>query len=539
MPIQLDVPDYGPVVVRLFRNWGYMADQALFGYVLLACGLVGLVVQCALIALVLRRKREIQRVLGSPDPSSELLRRAYSAWPEVCAALLLASPVIVEGLSLFVRIRMVAASLQPVDPSQTASLLSLGIKERHYGPVLASMMVAIQAVPAAVMIALGTFYRLKLRGVLTSLGLEKRRSGHRPPSSGVAEAFRKHPCPGARFFLLVALGAGGALLAFWLIIAGFAARLIEVFSSLAAVSPDQKLELLMLGFAEAEQLMHERLVVVAGFTALLSVATFVYLHFFSVTTKRHRIAPELSRWPSVSNRQYATVLGSCLAGTLLCLGLAWPIYQEKTLAPPKGSFESYPESDIDDPTIDGPDRLERSPVLQVEIWDKETNQAVVTFDGTRGYEQRVAEEAIRYKESWQQADPETQFPGLVTLRCDKQVRLGQLLPYLRALSNAGYKTVQLTFVRTEMVERPLLGRFPRQLVTAARLELVHTLPPGLRVERAEQFDRHSLPRAGRFGLAIFQDSRYETLARAVVAARRRGKRVLMAVGEQKLDVPLE
>jgi len=55
--------------------------------------------------------------------------------------------------------------------------------------------------------------------------------------------------------------------------------------------------------------------------APLSISTFVYLHFFSAAARRHRIAPELPRWPAVSGRRYVTTLIFCLAGAALSLTL--------------------------------------------------------------------------------------------------------------------------------------------------------------------------------------------------------------------------
>jgi len=508
-------------------DWSYMADQALYGFATLGSGLGGALVQCALLAVVIHRRHHVQRVLSLEDPGSDLVRRWFHVWPELLSASLLLVPLIIEGASLAVRVESVQAALQPIDPSGPATLLSAGVKERLYGPVLASMMIGIQALPAALTLALGTHYRLRLRGALLGRGAGE--SG--PMGEAAQRAYREHPCPGLGFFLALGAAAGATLVWFFASVTEYAKGCVELCAAVVGVPPVQKLQLLMAGFDELEEQVLGRLFLVGGAAVITAATAFVYLHFFSAAPARHRHAPQLPRWPALSRRGYITALALCLGGAALCALLARPMYLERHTPPPLRSaardmFMFMPDMNL--PALNGPDGLERSPVLRVTA--PAGLEPYVTFNGVEAFERRLAKEAQRRRKSWRRFNPKEPFPGLVALVCSKKAQLAPVISPLRVLWRAGYRTVQLTFVKTETVHRPLLGSFPNHIGSAARVHLAPTPPPGCSLQSPEDLDTGSLPRDGKVCLRLDPDTRYTALAQAAVAARRTGSRVWIDIG---------
>lgn len=168
------------------------------------------------------------------------------------------------------------------------------------------------------------------------------------------------------------------------------------------------------------------------------------------------------------------------------------------------------------PALEGPDAVERAPVVQVFRDGLRLDERVVTRDELR-------DALVTLRSNYRLLHPEDGFVGQVVFVGDAALPVSQVLSVFKDLAATGYPHPLLTFTRPETLQRPVFGPLRRVLSSAARLSLVD----GYDVEARDD------PKGGAQGTLVrAQDFQtYDALARRVVDLRRAGQQVVINVGK--------
>jgi hypothetical protein len=342
--------------------------------------------------------------------------------------------------------------------------------------------------------------RLRTAGLLRAASL----AAERPD---VADAWARHPGPHPG--LLVA--AIGALAAFGVaptLRAGFAAlsATIAGFTALARVEPQGKVALMDRTLNDAAGAMEA-----ARTTEVVGLALGIVIAVVLVLLKsplRGRIRA-LGR-PDSTLRSDEGI--SWLAAVLVAAGLALTVAtspfrrENETPWPPPAREGDALTAGIDTPSLEGPDALERAPVLTV-------TATLTALDGPEVAPDQLRRTLSTLLSNYQLLHPDSEFGGQVILLCTPDAPAASVASALGIAADAGYPHATLAFLRKEIVDRPLFGRLERNHNSGAAFTTVAGTP---------------LP-AGTVGIGSDAHSTCGDLAREVVAARRRGAKVALVV----------
>lgn len=162
------------------------------------------------------------------------------------------------------------------------------------------------------------------------------------------------------------------------------------------------------------------------------------------------------------------------------------------------------------PTLDGPDPVDRAPVVQVTL-------AGTLLDG-RPIDVPVLQQALANLKSQQQrSGPQAPFRGETVVVCSPEVPALQLAPTLNAVAGVGYRRPTFAFSRRETYRRLLFQRVERTVTTGARVQLI---------------DAPADAGAGHVVLKVRQAGTCAQLAEQIVAARRGGSEVALVSGSR-------
>jgi hypothetical protein len=194
-----------------------------------------------------------------------------------------------------------------------------------------------------------------------------------------------------------------------------------------------------------------------------------------------------------------------LATAGVATALAVPLRRENAVPwPPPSSAGDLLLIEAETPALEGPDAIERAPVI---VLDRD-----LVLDGQAMDPGELEQVLAVLRNNYHLLHPGGEFNGLVLLVCAPAVTGTRVREVLQAVHVAGYRQTLLTFIRIEQHQRPTLGTLKRNRTTSARVQLVQqggALPPGSR--------------------AITLDGRenYAELARRAVEGRREGAPVAL------------
>jgi hypothetical protein len=453
-----------------------------------------------------QRQREHVDVARGLDWKSLATMKAPSIWAEIVAAVAPLAVVfdVVHSVHTCRGVILEAVSVRPHDVGERARALSLAIAEEQnvipMGIFLAALVVAL-ACPAA---ALATSVRLRVQGFRHASDL-----ANRDPAS--AAIWVRHPGP--RPDLLIAAVASFLVLGLGPVAASaYYASLVRIqaFAALSDLDPSVKISRLH------DVLLACRTILEKGFTiscvgVFLATALAAALTWrFSATHSRRRLlGPEQGDLPSSRSKIGAIIRVTAafvVAGLLFVVAL--PLHLENREPwPPFGNGGPELLLKTTTPALDGPDPVERAPVLEVIEGGTRVNGQLLPLIQTREALETLRSNAARL---W----PDVPFNGSVILVCEPQIGSPRLAEAFTIAVRAGYPNATFIFIRNVVARRPLLGTLSRNRTSGANVTLI---------ERPEQ----SEPGAVVLRLADFQTC--AALAERVVDLRQHGMSVAVAV----------
>lgn len=239
---------------------------------------------------------------------------------------------------------------------------------------------------------------------------------------------------------------------------GFVHALTGAFQAVATADPAEKKDLLLAATAEAQGRFDTWILSALALGAIAGL--------FAMVAAARRYAADLPGRDEVGGGASTGGAPSSGAAALLAvLGIAGiatsvPALREaQVVLPPSARLPVPPH--LETPALAGPDRLRRAPVISLDGAGRLTLEGFAlesaSLLGPKLEELRRVEAMIRPS-----AAPTT---GL-TLAVDGRARGAQLRELLVALSAEGYADLQLVFVSSEELARPLLGSTTVTEVTA-------------------------------------------------------------------------
>jgi hypothetical protein len=413
-------------------------------------------------------------------------------------------PLVVLGILVAAvqesRDTIMRAATVPGDPAEKATLLSQGfsgtINALSYGSLPIMLLVALGGVAAPLAVAA----RLRARGLARAVVLAPA-----APDGAVAWAQHPGPDPGAlvgTVLAFLALGLGPILRSALVVIA---AR-VKFFGAILDADPGLKAQLFLQHLDESAAQMKQGLVMAR---VGLAVATAVALLLTIAGSPRRARARILGRAEEASGNG-AVVLGVVflvLAGA--AIAAARPLQRENDLPWPPVDPKAVPVAvDTETPAFDGPDVVERAPILVVSAGGLELDgrpMELATLGQTLG----------TLHSNYLLLHPgQDTFNGILLVACTPETTGARLLPVLSQALQGGYDRPMLLFVRRQATERPLLGPRSRTLASGAAFNLVTA------ATRAEEgstiLDRNQLTTCRDLGTRL-------------VALRRQGKNVALVM----------
>jgi len=439
------------------------------GWVLVAGGAVAMVVSLVVAYEARGRRKLCQRLAdalqagaaGADMPRfSPLLELAGGA----ALALVPALTVLVVSLSRAVLLD----GLTMAEPEQRATALATGIYGQLNGLAMGCNLTLLVSPVAAVGLGMALTARLNLRALGEAAARPPQIKGYVIPVLGV-------------LFVVLAMGPLLSGVGTWV------TDLIRSFASVAGVAPDQKVELILMGMDEARPgLLRGAKLSGGGLLVVLCLA--------AVAVWRSPLASGRPR------KGYWAALAGALGLACLATWFVVPYWQENQspipVSPTSGA-SAWEKPGAELPALQGPDPAVRAPILTL------TARGMLLDGAPMERPKQLAESLEVMRHNWRLLNPDREFPGLLTLHADRDLDAEALQAPLASAMAAGYRQVQLGFIREATLRRPVLGEVPLSHQTAA---LIH-LHPGE-------------PSPG---------GTYGTLALAAVKARQAGKNVAFTV----------
>ena len=484
----------------------YILRETPLGYFLVTGAGLAMLLLCLGLTLGALRGGRLRRARAG-EPAG---RFSWAAELVTVAAALLVPALIVASVQI--ARGQVHAALGATDPSQKVTFIARGVAGQLNALALGGQVLVLLLPLAGAALGLLLARRAQLGGLRRATAL----AASRGEEALEVRAWRAHPGPGVGHLLPLTLGAGVLGAGLCTGVLTWCTDLIRSFSAVAGVDPADKARLLVLGMDEARPAL-ERIPPVLG-VAALALAVVALFVLDAPARARRRIAPELA--PGLSWTATLVGAGACLAAAAICALLALPYRAENHDPLPvklDGGHVLAPEPGIELPPLEGPDRLERAPVLTVRSQE-------VSIEGQRlDRPARLAEQLEVLRHNWKLINPGRDFPGELLLLADHRVRFARLAPWLRAARGAGYAGLALGFMQSQTLERPLLGRIVASRESAARLDLGGATPG------AEPHRFSGAPPAGSGPLLLEPPPElgYDRLARVVVQARRARRAVTL------------
>jgi hypothetical protein len=206
-----------------------------------------------------------------------------------------------------------------------------------------------------------------------------------------------------------------------------------------------------------------------------------------------------------------TVLTIVFAGLAVAAVVAsWPLRRENAPPwPPLSAANVGLVLAVQTPNLDGPDPVERAPVLVTTAQQAQLGRVPIGADA-------LEDTLWKLRNNFSLLHRGDFFNRLLIFACSPDTPRATLQPLFSAARRAGYERLMFTFVRKETVVRPMLGTRERTLATAARLTLVSD------PELAEE---------GSVTVDLAQTETCADLGARLVGLRRAGKEVSLVIGK--------
>jgi hypothetical protein len=254
---------------------------------------------------------------------------------------------------------------------------------------------------------------------------------------------------------------------------GYVHGLVEAFQAVATADPADKKDLLLAAMIEAQGAFHTWISAAGALGALGGLLAMV-----AAARRAGADVPSGGEATPAGAAAGSAVGGEPSPGVLVLLavlGLAGiaasvPALREAEVVLPPSARLPVPDA-LETPALEGPDRVRQAPVIALEHTGRVTLEGFAmeraSLLGERLAELRQVEEMMR---------PGARRSTRLTLAVDRRTRGAQLRELLVVLSAEGTAELQLVFVSTTQIARPLLGSTAVTQVSAVDVSIATDAP---------------------------------------------------------------
>lgn len=288
-------------------------------------------------------------------------------------------------------------------------------------------------------------------------------------------------------------------------------RVLKGFGVMAGLPPEQKGAALLASLDEAHAIFAVRAWLAYPGTAIAILTSAALL----MRWKRRQADLLAVKPPELSWKATIFLSASCVIAALALFAIAVPFRAENTLPwlAPRMTGENLRLDLPSAPQLEGPDEIERSPILH------QAEQGVA-LDGYRVDLAGIEDDLRTLRRNFQLLHADEPFAGRFLVLWPANAPMHSVRPYLTAAARAGFHTALFTFTKRETQRRPILGTLTRVLATAARAGLL------LGDDNSEVAGDHETDTV----LVRAKDyATYDQLAQRVVSVRRAGKEVTIGL----------
>jgi hypothetical protein len=291
----------------------------------------------------------------------------------------------------------------------------------------------------------------------------------------------------------------------------WAAELMRAFVASKQVPPDEKVTLLLQSFDLARS--HFQLFARISSWTILGLAALAFVWTLIARRSAEIAAPRTSKRSGRITWMFSA--GAVVATVALSVAVR-PLRAENALPwPPPALGDRLLVVDPATPQVRGPDAVERAPIVQV-FRDK------IALDGFVRPIESLGEHLGRLRATFSLLQPDASFNGATVIVADAKIPTARLVSVLGVVHHAGFSRPLFAFTKREVLVRPVFGRLERVTATGVEVVLVDALDA--EVTGDEKGGQDGVPvRAGDF-------KHYDDLARRLVAARERGRPVVLDLG---------
>jgi hypothetical protein len=430
---------------------------------LIAVGAAAVVAEIAALLVAKRQGEEARRVQraavrGNWEPASRMVRPslalpAVSILAPFCPVVL--ALVIVQG----VRATILQAAV--ADAPDKAVVFASALVEELGALSCGLLCGAVAGMVGCLTVALTLSGRVRTAGLLRAIALRERH-----PVAGHAWARYPGPLPSvvvACVGAFVTLGGGPAALGLF---AALQAK-IRALQAAQQIATEARAAFLDQALAAASVALDRDFLSCCFGVSLAGMVTATIGWIFS-SERRRRTQIGRSEARPISRAPEAFVLPVVMFAVATWLFfLAAPIKSENAAPwPPAGSAGLNLNLGLTTPALEGPDQVERAPVLELTSAGLSLDR--VPLDGPGQIASRLA--ALRGTTSLLQ--PTGRFDGTLVVACTAETPATRIFEALRAAGAAGYRHPVFVFQRREAAVRPLLGTFRRIHTTAAQTSVI-------------------------------------------------------------------
>jgi hypothetical protein len=464
------------------------------------------------VALVIARRRlATQRAAGQAAGRGDWTGLANlpvpAPWLELVAVVLAIAPLAMAAISMTTARAMIRHALVlDADASVKAGLLSRGLTGEMWT-------VAVAVWPVWVVGALACFtIGMAMSGRLRATGLRHAAEQNAiAPQAALAWLRHPGPTPSVLVGALAALAALGLGPVFRGAIAAVSIQ-IKAFTAVRDAHPGDKLPIISAALTESSEAARAGLADARLGVLLATVMVAVLAIAASPARARARLLDGAAPPPPPARRRQTVGLATALLAAAATLFLvAQPLRREnETPWPPHHGDAWQLRLPLVTPVLDGPDAIERAPLV--------TLGEGLRLDGVDVDASDLAERLRTLRRNHQLLETGTPFGGMLLLACTGDTPVAAVQNALAIGLDAGYPRPAFVFTKPMVIDRPLLGRFPRNLSTTAQTEVVQSVdaaPGGATVVVPEQHRRCA------------------DLAARVVKLRTEGKNVALVVGRPR------
>ena len=475
-----------------------MADivAAVPGFWLLAgAALVAALVELAIIAIsAMRLSRQASARAAAEGNAWEAVAalKPPTRALEIIAALVPFALAATYARAIHSSRNLLVEAMSHTDPSEKATIASQAIGGEYNTTPMGILAVGLVAAVGCVAVGLAICARLRARGLRQAATLA-------PAAPDAAGAWLKFPgpVPGAiigSIALFLVLGFAPVVRA------GFAGMLGKIRAFAATPVPaEAKAPMAARALDDASHLLDQSMVFArAGIGVAALLAAVLAWHLSPARARARLLGKPLSE---TRGSPFGPVIAGCaIAAAIGAFLAARPLRQENQLPWPAFDGGERLMAVIATPDLDGPDELERAPVIHL------------TPDSTGLDGQETDAETLEAKlgtlsHNYGFLHPGIPFNGLAVVVCQANTPADRVSIALRAALRGGFPHPRFVFLKRQVTDRPLLGRHWRNIARAAQTTAIE--------------DR----RDAEPGATIIPAARHATCAavcKEIVAARRAG-----------------